>query len=56
MVNKTRDQLKILLLQIRDDQKVRKEEHESFAKYSELKLNQIDILNVFESQVFLQTY
>ena len=52
MVNKTRDQLKILLLQIRDDQKVRKEEHESFAKYSELELNQIDILNVFDKPNF----
>ena len=52
MVNKTRDQLKILLLQIRDDHKVRKEEHESFAKYSEIELNQIDILNVFDEPSF----
>ena len=44
--NKT--QLKILLLQIRNDPKVCKEELESFARYSGLEAEQIDIFNVFE--------
>ena len=35
-----RKDIKILLLQIRDDQKVRREELESFAKYSQLKIEQ----------------
>ena len=43
-----RKDLKILLLQIRDDANVRKEELESFAKYSELDVAQIDVLNVFD--------
>lgn len=49
---KNRSQLKILLLQIRDDQAVRKEEHQSFARFSELSLNQIEILNVFDTPSF----
>ena len=44
-----RKDLKILLLQIRDDANVRKEELESFAKYSELDVAQIDVLNVFDT-------
>ena len=47
-----RKDLKILLLQIRDDANVRKEELESFAKYSELDLAQIDVLNVFDTPKF----
>ena len=43
-----RKDLRILLLQIRDDANVRKEELESFAKYSELDVAQIDVLNVFD--------
>ena len=44
-----REQLKILLLQIRDDHKVRTEELESFARYSQLDVSQIDVLNVFDT-------
>ena len=47
-----RKDLKILLLQIRDDANVRKEELESFAKYSELDLNQFEVLNVFDKPKF----
>ena len=47
-----RKDLKILLLQIRDDPKVRYEELESFAKYSELLTDQIDVLNVFDTPSF----
>ena len=47
-----RKDLKILLLQIRDDANVRKEELESFAKYSELDIAQIDVLNVFDTPKF----
>ena len=47
-----RKDIKILLLQIRDDHKVRREELESFAKYSELEVKQIDILNVFDTPYF----
>ena len=48
-----RQDLKILLLQIRDDTNVRKEELESFAKYSQLDVSQIDVLNVFDTPKFL---
>jgi GMP synthase (glutamine-hydrolysing) len=47
-----RFKLKILLLQIRQDQAVRLEEHSSFSRYAKLKTNQIDILNVFDTPVF----
>ena len=47
-----RKDLKILLLQIRDDANVRKEELESFAKYSELDLDQFEVLNVFDKPKF----
>ena len=47
-----RKDIKILLLQIRDDHKVRREELESFAKYSELEVKQIDVLNVFDTPYF----
>lgn len=40
--------LKILLLQIRNDPKVCQEELESFARYSNLDKEQIDIFNVFQ--------
>ena len=43
-----RKDFKILLLQIREDQKVRQEELESFAKYSELDITQFEVLNVFD--------
>ena len=47
-----RKDIKILLLQIRDEQKVRREELESFAKYSQLEIEQIDVLNVFDTPHF----
>ena len=48
-----REQLKVLLLQIRDDHKVRAEELESFARYSQLNVSQIDVLNVFDTPSFI---
>ena len=47
-----RKELKILLLQIRDDRKVRNEEHESFARYSRLEPEQISVHNVFDEPIF----
>ena len=47
-----REQLKILLLQIRDQQQVREEEFDSFVTYSGLARKQIDILNVFDTPNF----
>ena len=47
-----RKNLKILLLQIRDNQSVRIEEHQSFANFSKLELHQIEILNVFDTISF----
>lgn len=47
-----KNKLRILLLQIRNDPKVCQEELESFAKYSGLASNQIDILNVFDTPDF----
>lgn len=52
---KPREQLKILLLQIRDGKQVRLEEHQSFAEYCGLTLDQIDILNVFDTPEFPET-
>jgi len=49
---KERDQLKILLMQIRDDQRVIAEEHDSFARHSGLQPNQITRLNVLETPDF----
>ena len=48
-----REQLKVLLLQIRDDHKVRAEELESFARYSQLNVSQIDVLNVFDGSYMI---
>ena len=47
-----RKDLKILLLQIRDNQNVRVEEHLSFANFSKLELHQIEVLNVFDTPSF----
>lgn len=47
-----RAQLKILLLQIRDGEQVRREEHQSFAEYCGVTLDQIDVLNVFDTPDF----
>lgn len=47
-----RSDIKILLLQIRQDPAVRLEEHKSFARYAKLETKQIDILNVFDTPNF----
>ena len=44
--------LKILLLQIRDNRNVRIEEHQSFANFSKIELHQIEVLNVFDTPSF----
>lgn len=44
--------LKVLLLQIRDAESVREEEHQSFADYAGLDKSQIDVLNVFDQPNF----
>jgi GMP synthase (glutamine-hydrolysing) len=45
-------ELKILLLQIRDQPSVRAEEYASFVAYSGLRKDQIDVLNVFDRPRF----
>jgi GMP synthase (glutamine-hydrolysing) len=52
MTKKQIQDLRVLLLQVRDEPRVRQEEHESFARYSGLDLQQIDILNVFDMPEF----
>ncbi len=47
-----RSELKILLLQIRDEARVREEEHQSFIMHCELDRSQIDVLNVFDKPHF----
>jgi GMP synthase (glutamine-hydrolysing) len=47
-----RSDLRILLLQIRDEPRVRREEHASFASQALLEPEQIDVLNVFDSPHF----
>ncbi|MCP3986326.1 MAG: type 1 glutamine amidotransferase [bacterium] len=47
-----RSNLRILLLQIRDQQRVREEEHLSFASQAGLDPSQIEILNVFDTPRF----
>jgi GMP synthase (glutamine-hydrolysing) len=49
---RARGDLRVLLLQIRDDHRVRMEEHESFCDYSGLSASQIDVLNVFDRPSF----
>lgn len=49
---KQRNELKILLLQIRQHELVRREELNSFSKYSNVSKKQIDILNVFDTPNF----
>jgi GMP synthase (glutamine-hydrolysing) len=46
------DGLKVLLLQIRENEVVRREEHESFADYAGLDKSQVDIHNVFDHPTF----
>ncbi|WP_415899935.1 type 1 glutamine amidotransferase [Neptuniibacter sp. QD48_11] len=52
---KSRNQLKLLLLQIRDEDQVRREELESFAEYCGLNIEQFDVLNVFDTPTFPDT-
>lgn len=49
---KERSRLKILLLQIRHEANVKKEEHESFLKHARLQKSQIDVLNVYDNPDF----
>ena len=49
---KQRRDLKLLLVQIRDEQQVRQEEHLSFARYAGLAPGQIEILNLFDQPQF----
>ena len=44
--------LKVLLMQIRQDPLVAQEELQSFAKYSGLAIEQIDVLDVFKQPIF----
>ncbi len=44
--------LRTLLFQIRDEPSIRREEHESFVRYSGLSHEQIDVLNVFDRPKF----
>lgn len=43
---------KLLLLQIRDDPRVRVEERESFARFAGVTVEQVDVLNVFDTPEF----
>ncbi|MFM7447343.1 MAG: type 1 glutamine amidotransferase [Leptolyngbyaceae cyanobacterium] len=52
---KQRSQLKILLLQIRDDGVTRQEELDEFVRYGALEPEQIDILDVFATPEFEPT-
>ncbi|MBY4675508.1 type 1 glutamine amidotransferase [Marinobacterium arenosum] len=54
-MSKSRDQLRVLLLQIREDGLVRREEHQSFTDYCGLAPHQIEVLNVFDSPDFEPT-
>lgn len=49
---KKRSSLRILLIQIREDARVRKEELDSFADYSGLSASQFTVLNVFDTPDF----
>ncbi len=51
-LNKDREGLKILLIQIREDPSVREEEHQSFADYAGVEKSQIRVLNVFDTPNF----
>ena len=55
MIEKQIDDLRVLLLQVREEPRVRREEHESFSRYSGLDLKQIEILNAFDTPDFLPT-
>lgn len=52
---KTKQTLKTLLIQIRDNPQVREEEHNSFCEFSNLEPHQIEIFNVFDQPHFSPT-
>lgn len=54
-MSKLRSELRVLLLQIRQGGQVRAEELNSFAEYCGLGLEQIDVLNVFDTPNFAET-
>jgi len=51
-MTRRRSELRILLLQIRDEPRVRREEHASFCAQARLEPDQIDVLNVFDTPHF----
>ena len=51
-MNKTRSELKTRLIQIRDNPRVRSEEHASFCQFSGLKHDQIEVFNLFDQPHF----
>jgi GMP synthase (glutamine-hydrolysing) len=54
-MTRSRSDLRILLLQIRDKARVRQEEHASFAQQARLDRAQIEVLNVFDAPRFPAT-
>ncbi|MBW4469779.1 MAG: type 1 glutamine amidotransferase [Stenomitos rutilans HA7619-LM2] len=54
-MTKHRSQLKLLLLQIRDDAVTCQEELDEFVRYSELEPHQVEVLNTFETPIFEAT-
>lgn len=54
-MTKHRSQLKLLLLQIRDDAVTCQEELDEFVRYSELEPHQVEVLNTFETPTFEAT-
>ena len=54
-MSRSRADLRVLLLQIRDRQRVRREEHLSFASQARLEPAQVEILNVFDTPRFPAT-
>lgn len=52
-MTKRREELKVLLLQIREEPRVRQEELESFARYSALNIEQITVHSVFDQPSFV---
>ncbi len=52
MARTSKEQLKTLLIQIRDKPEVRQEEHSSFCEFSGLRPDQIEIFNVFDQPHF----
>ena len=51
-MKKDHSKLRILLFQIRNEPSIRREEHESFVRYSGLTHEQIDVFNVFDRPQF----